>query len=723
MNTKQIEELTGITRQNIRYYERQGLLEPARDTGNAYRDYSGEDLRRLKLIKMLRMLDMPIKEIGLVLEGKLPLKEAAAKQQEVLLQQQKQIQAAVEVCANIRKEKSEVIDVDGYLDRMEHMAGSGSVFARIVDDYKQVAEEERQRQFSFYTDRTVNTAGRLEEELQKWAKEGQRKFRMVHPGRYPEFTLDGVSYTAACKVEQDQETKEPRTRIVCSREEDEKVKKEVRKNRRAVFQGIYSIGANIRRHRFKSILNGVISMMTVAVLIFYLGNLVSARQQFEELPEAIPVRAVVMNGAGNLNSGLFIRQEVLDMVYASPYIWKIRETAELVGHMAQVEGGDMEEAMQAEEPLQAAEGTGAEEPAQADKGDGAEEPAQADKGAGAEEPAQADKGAGAEEPIQAAEGTGAEGPAQADKDPAGGAGDIPWEDEFQILGINDLESVYEDCEKDLTWADGWNWEKFQESGDVCIAGTTFLQGHNLEPGDRLSCSLEHYIRAAIGLGLEREGLKPLEMEIVGVIDDTEAEESMAAEVMLPLGAVRQIYEDNDKVYFASSLRFTVKEPMKLNELKQDLREPGLTSVVPGSNENYAGAALRMEDDVFIQASLGLEKSISLLEGFLPFVLRIVVLSGYIVPHLLLQGRKGEYAIMRALGTSKRRCTLVFFAEHMLLAACGGAVGTAIGAIFGTADILTAWMVWGIFLCCYTLGAAAALWMFGRMSIAAVLTHQ
>lgn len=663
MNTKQIEELTGITRQNIRYYERQGLLEPARDTGNAYRDYSGEDLRRLKLIKMLRMLDMPIKEIGLVLEGELPLKEAAAKQQEVLLQQQKQIQAAVEVCANIRKEKSEVIDVDGYLDRMEHMAGSGSVFARIVDDYKQVAEEERQRQFSFYTDRTVNTAGRLEEELQKWAKEGQRQFRMVHPGRYPEFTLDGVSYTAACKVEQDQETKEPRTRIVCSREEDEKVKKEVRKNRRAVFQGIYSIGANIRRHRFKSILNGVISMMTVAVLIFYLGNLVSARQQFEELPEAIPVRAVVMNGAGTLNSGLFIRQEVLDMVYASPYIWKIRETAELIGHMAQVESGDMEEAMWAEEPV------------------------------------------------------------QADKDHAGGAGDIPWEDEFQILGINDLESVYEDCEKDLTWADGWNWEKFQESSDVCIAGTTFLQGHNLETGDRLSCSLEHYIRAAIGLGLEREGLKPLEMEIVGVIDDTEAEESMAAEVMLPLGAVRQIYEENDKVYFASSLRFTVKEPMKLNELKQDLREPGLTSVVPGSNENYAGSALRMEDDVFIQASLGLEKSISLLEGFLPFVLLIVVLSGYIVPHLLLQGRKGEYAIMRALGTSKRRCTLVFFAEHMLLAACGGAVGTVIGAIFGTADILTAWMVWGIFLCCYTLGAAAALWMFGRMSIAAVLTHQ
>lgn len=64
MNTKQVEEVTGITRQNIRYYERQNLLEAARDTGNAYRDYSEEDVRRLKLIKMLRLLDMPLKRSG-----------------------------------------------------------------------------------------------------------------------------------------------------------------------------------------------------------------------------------------------------------------------------------------------------------------------------------------------------------------------------------------------------------------------------------------------------------------------------------------------------------------------------------------------------------------------------------------------------------------------------------------------------------------------------------
>ena len=36
---------------------------PKRDPNNSYRIYSPEDLRTLKLIRMLRMLDMPLEEI------------------------------------------------------------------------------------------------------------------------------------------------------------------------------------------------------------------------------------------------------------------------------------------------------------------------------------------------------------------------------------------------------------------------------------------------------------------------------------------------------------------------------------------------------------------------------------------------------------------------------------------------------------------------------------
>lgn len=670
MNTKQVEELTGITRQNIRYYERQNLLEPARDTGNAYRDYSEEDIRRLKLIKMLRMLDMPLKEIGQVINGNLPLKEAIEKQQENLLHQQKQLQAAVEVCVNIRKEKSETFDVDTYLERMERMAKGGSVFARIVDDYKQVADEERRRQFSFYTEQPVHTAGMFKKALQDYAKEQHRKVQMVKEGMYPEFLLDGVPYTAARTFGKDGGIESPHTRIICSRADDEKGKREVQGRRRIVFQSIYSIGVNIKRHRFKSILNVAISMLTVVMLVFYLGSLSSTRQQFEELPEAIPVRAIVMNAIGTLRNGLLVRQQVLDVVYASPYIGEIEETAELIGHIPAADvwrtgEGSKEDALSGEE---SGESVRLEE--------------------------------GGKEAVLLEEGA----------------------EEFQIVGVNRPE-ITEDYTEEIHWADGWGWGRFLEGEPVCIAGNTFLEQHDLGIGDEAAFTLEHYQSLPLGPGLERSSLKPEKLEIVGVMGITEDSAAQAPQMIVPVNRVKQIYKENGKVYFASSLAFTVTDPMNLNTLKQDLVKAGLSSVVPELTDTYIGSALRMEDDVFIQAAIGLEKNISLLEAFLPFILLVLLLAGYLVPHLLLQGRRGEYAIMRALGTSKKRCTVLFFTEHMLLAMAGGAVGACLAAVFGTAGIRAAVMVWGLFLLCHTLGAAVAMWMFGKMSVAAVLSHR
>lgn len=145
MNTKQVEELVGLSRQNIRYYEKEGLLAPNREKGNSYRDYSEEDIERLKMIKMLRMLDMPLKEIERVLKNEIPLQEAAAARQKELLEQQKQLLAAIDICNQLKKEKSSEINVDKYLNKMEHMEKNGSVFARILDDYQQMIRKEEEK--------------------------------------------------------------------------------------------------------------------------------------------------------------------------------------------------------------------------------------------------------------------------------------------------------------------------------------------------------------------------------------------------------------------------------------------------------------------------------------------------------------------------------------------------------------------------------------------------
>lgn len=69
MNIKDVETLTGITKQNIRFYEKKGLLTPERNQENSYREYSDADVERLKRIKILRRIDVPIEQIRRILEG------------------------------------------------------------------------------------------------------------------------------------------------------------------------------------------------------------------------------------------------------------------------------------------------------------------------------------------------------------------------------------------------------------------------------------------------------------------------------------------------------------------------------------------------------------------------------------------------------------------------------------------------------------------------------
>ena len=163
--------------------------------------------------------------------------------------------------------------------------------------------------------------------------------------------------------------------------------------------------------------------------------------------------------------------------------------------------------------------------------------------------------------------------------------------------------------------------------------------------------------------------------------------------------------------------------MKLNELKKELKGAGLQSVIQGSEFSYAGAGLQMDDTVFIQTASSLDKSLALLKAFLPFILLVVVMTGYIIPHLLLRGRREEYAIMRALGTGRRRCMALLFAEHLILALAGGLMGAAVGIAFQAVDITGALSALALFVICYALGAIAAMWMFGRFSVAAVLSHR
>ena len=69
MQICEVETKTGITRQNIRFYEKKGLLCPGRNEENHYRDYTDDDVALLLQIKILRRLNLPIEDIRRILNG------------------------------------------------------------------------------------------------------------------------------------------------------------------------------------------------------------------------------------------------------------------------------------------------------------------------------------------------------------------------------------------------------------------------------------------------------------------------------------------------------------------------------------------------------------------------------------------------------------------------------------------------------------------------------
>lgn len=66
MRIQQIVERTGFRKDTMRYWERFGLLRPARD-GNGYRNYSEEDYRRVVLIGLGKEAGFTLQEIGALL--------------------------------------------------------------------------------------------------------------------------------------------------------------------------------------------------------------------------------------------------------------------------------------------------------------------------------------------------------------------------------------------------------------------------------------------------------------------------------------------------------------------------------------------------------------------------------------------------------------------------------------------------------------------------------
>ena len=133
MKINQVEQLVGITKKNIRFYEEQGLLSPGRNADNGYREYSERDIRKLEQIKFLRKLGIPIDEIKLMQSGKATVADTMKRHIVTLNREQQNLNQSMKFCEELKDKEVilEDLDIQSLLQQMDSMEKAGTSFRNI----------------------------------------------------------------------------------------------------------------------------------------------------------------------------------------------------------------------------------------------------------------------------------------------------------------------------------------------------------------------------------------------------------------------------------------------------------------------------------------------------------------------------------------------------------------------------------------------------------------
>ncbi len=120
MTSREMEERTGVAKANLRYYEAEGLLTPARGK-NGYRDYSEADAALLEKIKLLRRLGVTVEELRELVSGSAALPDVLDRRLEALGRETAVLGRVERVCGALRQEAPafDALDAPRYLAALD----------------------------------------------------------------------------------------------------------------------------------------------------------------------------------------------------------------------------------------------------------------------------------------------------------------------------------------------------------------------------------------------------------------------------------------------------------------------------------------------------------------------------------------------------------------------------------------------------------------------------
>lgn len=116
MKIKEVEERVGLSRSNIRFYEREGLLLVDRDQENNYREYTEEDVERIHKIKTLRMLGVPTADIKKLFADEVSFDTVISDCMNRIKEQEQELKEIHKVCEKMMQKQLDIHTWDGQIE-------------------------------------------------------------------------------------------------------------------------------------------------------------------------------------------------------------------------------------------------------------------------------------------------------------------------------------------------------------------------------------------------------------------------------------------------------------------------------------------------------------------------------------------------------------------------------------------------------------------------------
>ena len=138
MFINEVEHMIGLSKKSIRYYEESGLLSPKRSGDNGYRIYNDDDIKKLRLIKFLRELNVSIKELKDLDSGELSLIDCMKDRVEKIQLEEAKYKKIRDMCNDIINcnYSYDEIEVDKYFTDINVLNKEGFTMRDVKTDRK-----------------------------------------------------------------------------------------------------------------------------------------------------------------------------------------------------------------------------------------------------------------------------------------------------------------------------------------------------------------------------------------------------------------------------------------------------------------------------------------------------------------------------------------------------------------------------------------------------------